>query len=147
MKKLLILTLLSIFAFNLNAASSNSNNPSSSSVEITSRYGEQATMTFKNKSNYTLTVKVMKYYGGLYSSVTIPAGGSRSIGFSSSGSFYTKLRFSSSYEDIYKIDRSGFSVTNDGYQYSEGTITYYMSASNSGSSAGSPSNKREFEND
>ena len=54
---------------------------------------EKASLCIYNKSEYTLTVKIMRNNGGgLYSTISIPAKSSRTVYFSNSGSFYTKLK-------------------------------------------------------
>ena len=104
---------------------------------------EKATLSISNRSDYTLTIKVMRSNGGgLYTTVTIPAKSSRTVYFSNSGSFYTKMKAEKGLETLYKQD-SPFSIQCDNYGYTEASISYYVSSS--GGSAGKSISKSEFE--
>ena len=90
-----------------------------------------ATMSFVNRSEYTLTVKIMNYYGGCYRTVVLSPHSSQSVSFGSSATYSTKikakLRSSVSYH------RGGeFSVTCSSQGYSEGEISFYMSTYGNG---------------
>lgn len=104
---------------------------------------QSASLTINNRSNYTLTVKVMRATGGLYTTVTLTPHSSRSISFGSSGSFYCKTKAESWGETLYR--KSGFfSVKCDSYGYTQGSLDFYVSSSGYGSS-GSSISKAEFE--
>ena len=62
---------------------------------------EEASLSISNRSDYTLTIKVMRSSGGLYTTVTIPAKSSRTVYFSNSGSFYTKMKAEKGLESLY----------------------------------------------
>ena len=104
---------------------------------------EKASLNILNKSDYTLTIKVMRSNGGgLYATVTIPARASRIVYFSKSGSFYTKMKAEKGLETLYKQD-SPFSIQCDSSGYTEASISYYISSY--GGSAGRTISKSEFE--
>jgi len=104
---------------------------------------EQASLSISNRSEYTLTIKIMRNNGGgLYSTVSIPARSSRTVYFSNSGSFYTKLKAEKGLETIYKQD-SPFSIQCDNYGYTEASMSYYISST--GGSAGKSISRSEFE--
>lgn len=104
---------------------------------------EQASLDILNKSEYTLTIKIMRNNrGGLYTIVTIPAHSSRTVYFSHSGSFYTKMKAENGWETLYKQD-SPFSIQCDNFGYTEASIAYYVSSY--GGSAGKTISKSEFE--
>ena len=104
---------------------------------------EQASLSISNRSEYTLTIKIMRNNGGgLYSTVSIPARSSRTVYFSNSGSFYTKLKAEKGLETIYKQD-SPFSIQCDSYGYTEASMSYYISST--GGSAGKSISRSEFE--
>lgn len=104
---------------------------------------EKASLSISNISDYTLTIKVMRSNGGgLYTTVTIPAKSSRTVYFSNSGSFYTKMKAEKGLETLYKQD-SPFSIQCDIYGYTEASISYYVSSS--GGSAGKSISRSEFE--
>lgn len=113
-------------------------------ISANAQYGQSnATLTINNKSEYTLTVKVMRTYGGLYSSVVISPKSSRTISFSRSGSFYCKTKAEKWSETLYK--RSGtFSVQCDDIGYTQTSLDFCVSSSGYGSS-GSSISKSEFE--
>lgn len=104
---------------------------------------EKASLSISNRSDYTLTIKVMRSNGGgLYTTVTIPAKSSRTVYFSNSGSFYTKMKAEKGLETLYKQD-SPFSIQCDIYGYTEASISYYVSSA--GGSAGKSISRSEFE--
>lgn len=104
---------------------------------------ERASLSISNRSEYTLTIKVMRNNsGGLYTTVTIPAKSSRTVYFSNSGSFYTKMKAENGWETLYKQD-SPFSIQCDSNGYTEASMSYYISSY--GGSAGKSISKSEFE--
>lgn len=104
---------------------------------------EKASLTISNRSEYTLTIKIMRNNGGgLYSTVSIPARSSRTVYFSNSGSFFTKLKAEKGIETIYKQD-SPFSIQCDSSGYTEASMSYYISST--GGSAGKSISRSEFE--
>ena len=104
---------------------------------------EKASLCISNKSEYTLTIKIMKTNGGgLYSTISIPARSSQTVYFSNSGSFYTKLKAEKGIETIYKQD-SPFSIQCDSNGYTEASMSYYISSY--GGSAGKSISRSEFE--
>ncbi len=111
--------------------------------ESENTYSQNASITIRNKSDYTLTVKVMRCEGGLYSTVRIGPRGSSTVAFGASGDFYTKTKAEKSFETIYKMG-DGFHVTCTSTQYTEGTLEFYVSSSVYGPSSHNIS-KAEFE--
>lgn len=103
---------------------------------------DKASLSISNRSDYTLTIKIMRCNVGLYTTVTIPAKSSRTVYFSNSGSFYTKMKAEKGLETLYKQD-SPFSIQCDNYCYTEASISYYVSSS--GGSAGKSISRSEFE--
>ena len=107
---------------------------------------EQASLSVTNSSNYTLTVKIMKYGGGLYRTLYIPAKETRTAYFSNTGWFYTKTKAEKSMSaTLYKKDEECFEIVCDHRGYSQATMTYYVSEY--GSNAGESISRAEFEND
>ena len=104
---------------------------------------EKASLSISNRSDYTLTIKVMRSNGGgLYTTVTIPAKSSRTVYFSNSDSFYTKMKAEKGLETLYKQD-SPFSIQCDSSGYTEASMSYYISSY--GGSAGKSISRSEFE--
>ena len=83
---ILVLGLVSASTQNFRNSSDNS---SSSSI---TQQSESATITFKNKSDYNMTLKVMYHGGGLYKTVTLSPQSSRVVSFSRSNSFKLKIK-------------------------------------------------------
>ena len=52
---------------------------------------KNASITFRNSSDYTMTLKIIHSFGGLYTTVSLPAHSSRAVSFSKSGTFKLKL--------------------------------------------------------
>lgn len=127
---------LAMFTVNVYAADSVANSEYSYS-------DGRASLSISNRSDYTLTIKVMRNNGGgLYTTVTIPAKSSRTVYFSNSGSFYTKMKAEKGIETLYKQD-SPFSIQCDSNGYTEASMSYYISSY--GGSAGKSISKSEFE--
>jgi hypothetical protein len=105
-----------------------------------------AKLTIVNRSEYSLTVKIMKTGGrGLYRTVYISPKSSSLVTFSSSDSFFTKTMATKGGlipETLYR--KTGvFTVQCDEDGYTEGTIEFYVSSSGGGSGQGI--SKAEFE--
>lgn len=95
----------------------------SSSPEYSLSY-KKASLSISNKSEYTLTIKIMRNNGGgLYTTLTIPAKSSRTVYFSQSGSFYTKMKAEKGVETLYKQD-SPFSIQCDSVRFPNIKIIY-----------------------
>ena len=107
---------------------------------------EQASLSVTNSSNYTITVKIMKYSGGLYQTLYIPPKQTRTAYFSKTGLFYTKTKAEKSLSaTLYKKDEECFEIVCDHRGYSEASMTYYVSEY--GGNAGESISRAEFEND
>jgi len=92
----------------------------------------QARLTIENNSQRTMTVKVMKDYGGygsLHETVTIPSYNSSTIYFSESGYYFTKTKaVLNGKEPVYQKGQP-FQVTNDRTGYSVMTLTFSIKES------------------
>lgn len=115
-------------------------NPYSGSVKSASQ--QQASITFKNKSDYTMTLKIMKEYGGVYSTVILSPRSSRTVSFSSTSSY--KLKIKAVHNGIASYhDGGNFSVTCNEYEWTEGTMEFMLSTYGSG--LGPRISAKEFE--
>ena len=83
---------------------------------------ENASITFKNRSSYTMTVKIMKSYGGLYETVVLGPNSSRKVYFSSTSTYTMKIKATKNGSVSYH-DGGSFSVTCDDYEWTEGEIS------------------------
>lgn len=104
-----------------------------------------ATLTIRNQSEYTLTVKIMRTgERGLYQTVYIGPKSSSCVSFSRSGSFYTKTKAEKDWSGtLYK--RGGvFRIQNDETGYSEATLDFFVS---SYGGSGQSISRAEFESD
>ena len=121
-----------------------SENPSSYSQSKTTN----ASITIKNRSDYSLTVKILKTNGrGLYRTVYISPRSSSTVTFSSSDNFYTKtmaVKDGLFGETLYRKGEA-FSIQCDSQGYTEGTLEFYVSST--GGSSGQGISKSEFEKD
>ena len=107
-----------------------------------------ATITIINRSDYSLTVKIMKTGGrGLYRIVNISPKSSSTVSFSNTDSYYTKTKATKGGivpETLYR--KTGvFSVQCDENGYTEGTLEFYVTSGSGGSGQGI--SRSEFEND
>jgi len=92
----------------------------------------QASLTIENKSERSMTVKIMKGYqenGTLHQQVTINANGSETIYFSESGYYFTKTKaVLNGKRPVYRKGQP-FKVTNDSSGYSVMTLTFSIKES------------------
>ncbi len=104
----------------------------------------QGKLTISNKSDYTITVKVMYADGGLYTTKYISAHSSSSVSFSRTNRFYTKTKASKGLETLY---RKGdvFEIVSDSRGYTEASLEFYVSGGYGAS--GQSISKAEFEKD
>lgn len=104
----------------------------------------QAKLTISNRSDYTITVKVMRAEGGLYTTRTISAHSSSTVGFTRTGMFYTKTKAQKGLETLYRQGGT-FEMQCDNSGYTEGTLEFYVSGGSGAS--GQSISKAEFEKD
>jgi len=110
-------------------------------------FAESAQITFANHSERSITVKVMKYSGGLYSTVYVGPKSSRTIYIGQQGYYYTKTKAEKTLcETIYSKD-DAFFVQNNSQGYSVLEITYWIQESKYPQSSGTRISKSEFDND
>lgn len=103
-----------------------------------------ASITFKNSSDYTMTLRIVHSFGGLYTAVSLPAHSSRTVSFSKSGTFKLKIKATKYGQSSYH-DGGKFSVTCNDTEWTEGEMTFQMSSYGSG--LGPSISAKEFEND
>ena len=105
-----------------------------------------ATMTFKNQSNYHMTVKILKLKGGLYYTVDLPPRSSETVDFYSSATYKMKIRAMVSGRASYHKG-GNFSVTSTSERWSQGEITFKLvvTKTGGGSGLGPTISKKEFD--
>ena len=113
-----------------------------SSSSKVSQNQQKASITFKNKSDYMMTSKVMKLYGGLYTTVTLSPHSSRTVTFSNTSSYKLKIKAVHNGRPSYH-DGGKFSVTCNEYEWTEGTMEFMLSTYGSG--LGPTISAKEFE--
>lgn len=110
-------------------------------------FAESATFTVQNLSERTLTVKIMKLDGGLYTTIYVPAKSTRSTNIYAQGYYYTKTKAEKQWsETLYSKDEAFF-VQNNSQGYSVLTVTYWVEESKYPQSSGQRISKSEFESD
>lgn len=141
MKKISILLLL-IVGIALNA-SSQTRYPSVGSLQSVS---STASLTIDNRSDYSLTVKIMRTNGrGLYRTVYVGPQSSRCVSFYNSDTFYTKTKAEKDWSvTLYRMG-GVFQIQNNSEGYSEATLTFYVSSY--GGTSGQGISRSEFEKD
>lgn len=110
--------------------------------ELSVNYGN-ASITFKNMSDYFMTIRILYSNGGYYGTVTLPPYSSRSMSFSRTASFKMKIKAATGNTISYH-DGGHFSVTCNDYEYSEGTIEFMLSTHGTG--LGPKISEKEFLN-
>ncbi|MBO5811105.1 MAG: hypothetical protein J6R32_09825 [Bacteroidales bacterium] len=101
-----------------------------------------ASITFQNKSEYTMTLKIMNYWGGLYRTVVLSPYSSSTVYFNSSSSYKLKIKAVKNGSASYH-DGGTFSVTCTDYEWTEGTMTFSLSSYGDG--LGPRISAKEFE--
>ncbi len=108
---------------------------------------ESAKLTIINRSDRTLTVKVMKQSDGLYTTLYVGAKQSRTCYFSQQGYYYTKTKAEKSFSETMYSKDDAFFVQNNSQGYSVLEITYWIEESQYPQSSGTRISKSQFEND
>ena len=93
---------------------------------------QNASITFKNQSDYTMTLRIVYAGGGYYSTVTLRPHSSSKVTFSKSGSFKLKIKATSSYGQVSYHDGGKFSVTCTSQEWTEGEMSFRLSSYGSG---------------
>lgn len=93
---------------------------------------QNASITFTNQSDYTMTLRIIYARGGYYSSVVLRPHSSSSVSFSNSGNFKLKIKAVSSFGDVSYHDGGNFSVTCNSTEWTEGEMSFRMSSYGSG---------------
>lgn len=101
-----------------------------------------ASITFRNKSDYTMTLKIIYSSGGLYSTVVLNPRSSRVVTFRSSNTFKLKIKAVHHNMTSYH-DGGNFSVTCTEYEWTEGEMSFELSSYGSG--LGPTISAKEFE--
>lgn len=101
-----------------------------------------ASIVFQNQSAYTMTLKIMNYWGGLYRTVVLNPYSSRTVYFNSSSSYKLKIKAVKNGSASYH-DGGTFSVTCTDYEWTEGTMTFSLSSYGDG--LGPRISAKEFE--
>ncbi len=102
----------------------------------------QASITFRNTSNSTIVLKIIKSYGGLYRSVVLSPNSSQVVKFGSTSSYKLKIKAITNNNVSYH-DGGDFSVTCTSTEWTEGTMSF--SISSYGSGLGPKISAKEFE--
>lgn len=141
MKKILSIFLIAVFAFVVSVANG-SCRTSDGKIASVEQQKPQASITFRNSSDYTMTLKVIYSYGGLYSTVVLNPHSSRVMYFSRSGSFKLKIKAQHNNSVSYH-DGGCFSVTCTDMEWTEGEMSFSLSTYGTG--LGPTISAKEFE--
>lgn len=143
MKKFLA-TLVLVMSCTITALAQSYWGASSSSQVSDSQTKSYATITFQNKSDYTMTLKIMKATGGLYTTVVLSPHSNRTVSFGTTSSYSLKIKAVHNGQPSYH-DGGNFSVTCTKYEWTEGTMSFMLSTYGSG--LGPSISAKEFEKD
>lgn len=87
-------------------------------------YRQNASITFRNQSDYTMTLRIIHAGGGYYSSLILKPHSSSKVSFSNSGNFKLKIKAVSSFNEISYHDGGKFSVTCNSNEWTEGEMSF-----------------------
>lgn len=116
-------------------------------IAIVANAQERASLTLVNRSDYTMTIKLMKSsYSGdsLHTTVTLRPRQSQILYFGNTATFYTKTKAEKKLSPTVYKKGSKFSVYCGMDGYSESVLEFYLSSSGGGS-MGQSISKAEFE--
>lgn len=103
---------------------------------------ENASITFRNKSDYTMTLKILYLQGGLYQTVVLYPHSAKTVEFSSSNTF--KLKIKAVHNGYASYHKGGnFSVTCTPTEWTEGEMSFMLSTYGNG--LGPKISSKEFE--
>ena len=111
-------------------------------ADLSSLTTKNASITYKNNSEYTMTLKIIKPYGDLYTIVTLSPRSSRTVQFPSTSSYSMKIKAVRNGRASYH-DGGVFSVTCNKYEWTEGVVEFKLSTYGSG--LGPTISAKEFE--
>lgn len=106
---------------------------------------QNASITFRNQSDYTMTLRIVYATGGYYSTVSLRPHSSSKVSFSKSGSFKLKIKATSYYGQTSYHDGGKFSVTCTSSEWTEGEMSFQLSSYGSG--LGPSISAKQFESD
>ena len=141
MKKITLAVMILIASLSTATAQTNWGSYGNGSVTASSQK-TSATITFSNKSDYTMTLKILYLRGGAYSTVTLSPHSSKVVSFSSSNTF--KLKIKAIHNGQASYHKGGkFSVTCTSTEWTEGEMSFSLSTYGSG--LGPKISAKEFE--
>lgn len=91
---------------------------------------QNASITFRNQSDYTMTLRILYAGGGYYTTVSLRPHTPSKVSFSKSGNF--KIKAASSYGQVSYHDGGKFSVTCTSSEWTEGEMSFQLSSYGSG---------------
>lgn len=101
-----------------------------------------AKITFENKSNYTMVIKILYIRGGLYDTISLSPYSSSIVGFDHSATY--KLKIKATHLNVTSYHDGGlFSVTCTDEEWTEGTMSFSLSSYGTG--LGPSISAKEFE--
>lgn len=101
-----------------------------------------ATIIFRNKSDYSMVLKILYSRGGLFHTVTLSPNSSRKVSFNKSGNFKLKIKATRYGQSSYH-DGGTFSVICNESEWTEGEMSFQMSSYGNG--LGPTISAKEFE--
>lgn len=140
MKKIILSALIAIAAFtNANAQSYGWSTPIS---YVEQSISHNASISFNNKSDYTMTLKIIHSYGGLYTTIVLRPHSQQIVAFGKTSSYKLKIK-AVHYGQTSYHDGGTFSVTCNSSEWTEGEMSFQLSSYGSG--LGPSISAKEFE--
>ena len=92
---------------------------------------QNASIIFRNNSNYSMLLKIVGLYGGLYQSVSLSPHSSKTVYFSSTATYKLKIKATLHGQSSYH-NGGHFSVTCSATEWTEGEMSFQLSSHGSG---------------
>lgn len=103
---------------------------------------QKASYIFRNKSDYSMVIKIMHQYGGLFETVYLPAHSNQTVLFGYSAVYKLKIKATRNGQSSFHNGGS-FAVTCTDTEWTEGEMSFQMSTYGSG--LGPTISESEFE--
>lgn len=137
-KKLYFIVLVMLFSVSPNTMANNH----FCNLNWTINQNNNATIIFRNKSDYSMVLKIMYSRGGLFQTITLSPKSFRTVSFNKSGNFKLKIKATRYGQSSYH-DGGAFSVTCNEREWTEGEMSFQMSSYGNG--LGPSISAKEFE--
>lgn len=143
MKKIAFVAVALMATFTMSFGHSFTTNSEMINSSLAVNQRNSASISFRNASGYTLALKILGQYGGLYRTVVLGPHSSQVVYFSKTATYKLKIKASRNGQTSYHKG-GNFSVTCNDYEWTQGEMSFQMSTYGNG--LGPSISTKDFEN-